>query len=250
MTRSFAAPAIALAALMAPVTAPAQPSFDCGAARTATERAICASPDLASLEMRMVGVYDDLADRIGEAEARRIADIQLERRQACNGDAACIERQLLTTIGIFRAEAAAATRAAESEADAADEDLAELRAALGQGQGQAQFQGQALVVASAEDDDATRNAARRHATFEAAFKALPDYRRRHVQGRLRDAGLLEGPVDGIWGDASAQALDRFLRAARGRGIAFMALRPEGAAAALRYIGSDLFFYDYIPEAAR
>ncbi|MCP1169597.1 hypothetical protein NHG85_13870, partial [Limimaricola sp. ASW11-118] len=110
--------ALAPAMVLSSSLAQAQPSFDCGEARTATERAICADPGLADLELRMVGVYEELAARVGESEARRIADIQLERRQACGGDTACIERQLLTSIGIFRAESRAATTPATGNEEA------------------------------------------------------------------------------------------------------------------------------------
>ncbi|WP_341213267.1 hypothetical protein [uncultured Limimaricola sp.] len=221
--------------------AQAQPSFDCGAARTATERAICADPSLAELELRMVGVYDDLAARIGETEARRIADIQLERRQACAGDSACIERQLLTSIGIFRAESRAATPpAAATDQDA--ETLSDLRAALGR-------ETTTTRPETTAEDESSR-AEDRAEGLESGFASLPEYRRRNVQGRLRDAGLLAGPIDGVWGRASAAAVEALLEAARERGRNFPVQRPEGADAFYRFIDSDIFYYEFLPEAAR
>ncbi|MGR3465051.1 hypothetical protein [Limimaricola sp.] len=227
----------ALAAL-APAAAPAQPSFDCDAARTATERAICASPGLASLELRMVEVYGNLVDRIGEDKARPIADVQLERRQACEGDAACIERQLLTTIGIFRAEARAASANRTGSGDAA---LSDLRSALGQ---------QAEATPDTDGGTGISHAEKRMLGAEKAFARLPDYRRRNVQGRLRDAGFLSGAVDGIWGADSAAAVRSLLATARERGRNFPVQNEAGADALYRFIDSDPFYYEFIPKSAR
>lgn len=245
------APVLFLALLAAPV-AQAQPSFDCRDARSQTERAICASPDLAQLELRMAGVYEGLVAALGAQEARRIADIQLERRQSCGADAACIERQLLTSIGVFRAEAAAAGQPAQA---LSPEGLSELRAALGRETAQAGQTAQTAQTVQMTDEDDEENdtpehAAARRAGLEAGFARLPDYRRRHVQGRLRDAGLLEGAVDGVWGEATARGLEAFLQEARTRGFNFPVQREEGAVAALRFVGSDIFYYEFLPQAAR
>ncbi|MBP1807476.1 hypothetical protein [Rubellimicrobium aerolatum] len=77
------------------------PSFDCRDASTRTEAAICADPGLAALERRTVAAYDRLAARIGQREARRIADALLARRQACEGDRACIVERLLISTEVF-----------------------------------------------------------------------------------------------------------------------------------------------------
>ncbi|EYD70399.1 hypothetical protein [Limimaricola hongkongensis] len=227
----------ALAAL-APAAASAQPSFDCDDARTATERAICASSGLASLELRMTEVYDDLADRIGETKARSIADRQLERRQACDGDTACIERQLLTSIGIFRAEARAASANSPEAGDAA---LRDLRTALGQAP--------AATPDTGGGNDDSRAEKRAQGAAE-AFARLPEYRRRNVQGRLRDAGFLSGAVDGIWGADSAAAVRSLLAAARKGGRNFPVQNEAGADALYRFIDSDPFYYEFIPKSAR
>ena len=79
---------------------------------------------------------------------------------------------------------------------------------------------------------------------------MPEYRRRNVQGRLRDAGLLAGPIDGIWGRASEAGVEAVLRQVRERGRGFEVARPEGVAALYRFIDSDIFYYDFLPEAAR
>lgn len=77
------------------------PSFDCRYAETRTEIAICASPDLAALEMRMFRSYERLVGTLGEREARAIADEQLARRQACEGDPACVAERLLISAEVF-----------------------------------------------------------------------------------------------------------------------------------------------------
>jgi hypothetical protein len=86
-----------------PTTAPAQdgPSFDCQYAGTRTEIAICSSPELARLEMRMFDAYQGLVERIGQREARRIADELLVRRQGCEGDPDCIAERLLISMEVF-----------------------------------------------------------------------------------------------------------------------------------------------------
>lgn len=243
-------PAIALAALLAPGAAlvpanlGAQPSFDCNAARSATEQAICASSSLSDLEFRMADVYRDLVAQVGRDEARRIADIQLERREACGADTACIERQLLTTIGIFRAETRAAMPQAATAPRADDEGsaaLSDLRTALGR---------EAEAAEQTDDRPDRPDRAERRAGMQAAFEGLSEYRRRMVQGRLRDAGFLSGPIDGIWGEASASGFESFFQAAGQRGIFFAVHRPEGARSALRFVSSDLYYYDFLPEAAR
>ncbi|SDF15901.1 hypothetical protein [Limimaricola pyoseonensis] len=238
--------------LAAPVAGPAgaQPSFDCGAARTATEKTICARPALADLERRLVAVYDGLVAAAGEAEARRIADIQLERREACGSDAACIERQLLTTIGVFRAETDAARAPAPAPERAATDDseaaLRDLRAALGRGAPEAPQAG-ARTEAGAGGPSPEELARRRAAGLEAGFDRLPDYRQRLVQGRLAAAGFLEGSVDGMWGTATLEAMRRFLDAAHARGVGFAVGGAPGSRWAYRLIESEIFHEMFPPE---
>lgn len=116
MNRASAS-ALVLAALwpgLWPATASAQegPSFDCRDAGTRTEIAICASPGLSRLELRMYDTYVELADRIGAREARRIADELLARRQACEGDPDCIAERLLVSTEIFEQRGRSATELA------------------------------------------------------------------------------------------------------------------------------------------
>ena len=92
-----------LAFALAPNLAAAQdgPSFDCRDAGTRTEIAICASPELARLEMRMFGAYQGLVERVGQREARAIADELLLRRQACDGDPGCVAERLIISMEVF-----------------------------------------------------------------------------------------------------------------------------------------------------
>lgn len=125
----------ALVLMLVPAQGRAQegPSFDCRYAGTATEHAICASPGLARLEQAMYGSYLQLVEAVGERKARRIADRFLERRQACEGDEACIARRLEITMRVFDRRAGRDTEfaAAEpSEAELEGLDTAEDFAAL------------------------------------------------------------------------------------------------------------------------
>jgi Putative peptidoglycan binding domain len=106
-----------LAVALWPVQGQAQegPSFNCRYAQTATEHAICASPGLAAIEMRMYRSYLGLVDAVGERQARRIADRFLERRQACGADAACIARRLEITMRVFDRRAGGDTVLASRE---------------------------------------------------------------------------------------------------------------------------------------
>ena len=106
-----------LAVALWPIQGRAQegPSFNCRYAGTATETAICASPDLARLEMRMYGAYLRLVEAVGEPRARRIADRFLERRQACGADEGCIAERLLISARAFDRRASGDTRLAIRE---------------------------------------------------------------------------------------------------------------------------------------
>ncbi len=98
--RTFAALAPLIFAMAWVASGPAQaasPSFSCSKARSATERAICASPALATADRAHARLYANTV-----AKARRVSDAnavarvrQAERgvrsnRDACGTDAACI----------------------------------------------------------------------------------------------------------------------------------------------------------------
>lgn len=87
-------------------SAPEGPSFRCDRVGTATETAICGSARLSRLERWVVRSYEGLADRIGQPQARAIADEQLALRQACEGEVLCIEARLIATVRVFEAKGA------------------------------------------------------------------------------------------------------------------------------------------------
>lgn len=75
-----------------PATAPtasARPSFDCGNARTASERAVCASPGLAALDRDMAGQFNQ-AVRLADGEERALLEQTRTRflryRESCRSD--------------------------------------------------------------------------------------------------------------------------------------------------------------------
>ena len=116
-----------LAVALAPGLAVAQdgPSFDCRDADTRTEIAICASPELARLELRMFGAYQGLVERIGQREARAIADELLLRRQACEGDPGCVAERLLISMEVFDQRGRSSDLVAELDAAPETEQAAE-----------------------------------------------------------------------------------------------------------------------------
>lgn len=71
------------------VAAPqARPSFDCSKATTADEKAICANPVLADIDVLIAEAYRGYEPRF--QQKKRIARQLLEDRGACGSDAACI----------------------------------------------------------------------------------------------------------------------------------------------------------------
>jgi uncharacterized protein len=79
----------------------ATPSFSCAGRKSATERAICGSARLASLDRRMSRQYWDLYNALARSDQRALRSDQrtwLANRNACNGDAGCIEVEYLDRI--------------------------------------------------------------------------------------------------------------------------------------------------------
>ncbi len=89
--RLFAAAAIALIAAVAPAGAA---SFDCGKARTADEKAICADRTLSELDVAMATLYGVrmqipmLMGARGAAQDEQRA--WLAERRACGGEVTCL----------------------------------------------------------------------------------------------------------------------------------------------------------------
>ena len=97
---------LAAGRVQAQASAQEGPSFRCDRVGTATETAICGSARLARLERWVVRSYEGLAERIGQPQARAIADEQLALRQACAGEVLCIEARLIATVRVFEANGA------------------------------------------------------------------------------------------------------------------------------------------------
>lgn len=100
-------PALSILVLIATVhAAPAQPSFDCSRALTATERQICGRDHLSSLDREMATLYGSV---VGSGDARlRVAiglwqKTWLRQRDICGADATCIDRQYRGRIAELRA---------------------------------------------------------------------------------------------------------------------------------------------------
>ncbi|MFC3228402.1 lysozyme inhibitor LprI family protein [Marinibaculum pumilum] len=91
--------AAGLPVLLAADRPAAAQSFDCGKARTATEKAICDSPPLGFLDSDMARTYEEARHRAGPAGERHVLDSQrawLKSRDRCGGKADCL-------IGSYRA---------------------------------------------------------------------------------------------------------------------------------------------------
>ncbi|HSH99150.1 MAG TPA: DUF3298 domain-containing protein [Reyranella sp.] len=106
--------AVAFAALLWPVVAWSQPSFDCARAATLVERTICAKPELAKADREMAAIYGALAGKLMGAAKDHLLKGQtawLENRaKACTGGDPEVTRCLTS-----RYNARIATLKADSE---------------------------------------------------------------------------------------------------------------------------------------
>lgn len=83
---ALAGAALALSVMIAAGTAHAQPSFDCKAAATPVEKAICADPTLADADTEIAGAYKTLQSLSGAADRERLRAEQkawLTQRNQC-----------------------------------------------------------------------------------------------------------------------------------------------------------------------
>ncbi|MFN3226050.1 MAG: peptidoglycan-binding protein [Hyphomicrobiales bacterium] len=101
-----------LAFLMAPsrpqtTQRQSRPSFDCGAARTSTERAICGNAALGDLDRMLADAYRAAlaANPWQEQTTRQAQRNWLRQRNQCGGDAGCLERAMLQRVGVLQAAA-------------------------------------------------------------------------------------------------------------------------------------------------
>jgi uncharacterized protein len=117
MNRTISSAALSVLCLLAAGTAHAQsPSFDCAAARTAAEHAICRTPSLAGLDVRMVTYYQMLQDarpaeggmayrEFRDALKSEQANWQRKTRDVCGAQVACLESAYEARIAALRDDA-------------------------------------------------------------------------------------------------------------------------------------------------
>jgi len=85
----------------------ASPSFDCAKAATATEHAICASDLLSTLDREMADAYRAARAGVGAGAKQQIREEQISwigQRNACGGDAGCLEARMRQRIATLRGE--------------------------------------------------------------------------------------------------------------------------------------------------
>lgn len=80
---------------------PVKASFDCARARSATEQAICASPELARYDLNVAAAYrralDLAADDAGTLRQQQVE--WLKARNTCAADAACLKQRMQERVG-------------------------------------------------------------------------------------------------------------------------------------------------------
>ncbi len=86
--------AVAAAVILIAATPAAAASFDCGKAKTADEKAICADQTLSELDVAMATLYGvrmQIPMLMGARGAARDEQVAwLAKRRACGGDVACL----------------------------------------------------------------------------------------------------------------------------------------------------------------
>jgi len=94
--------AIAASMLVWPLPAASAggPSFDCAAAKAPDEVAICASPELAEMDLMIDKAYRGYTPEFGKA--KDIARALLNDRRACRDDTACIGAALYNALDTFK----------------------------------------------------------------------------------------------------------------------------------------------------
>lgn len=271
----------AVAALGSAATAQGRAVLDCGAPATAVEAAICASPRLVQLQNLAAEEFRLMQERVGRAEARRVARAELGLLSTCDADRACIEDSLIAAVAAFRSTApdaagegrrlpapdrnpeAGQTFDAAPDLDAASDLSATAPAPFADWPVGADG---ALILPAVPEaptgwlgdlspEDRLMLGApqampgpglllRPPPPLEAAFRDLPEERRRDVQARLALAGF-GGAPDGLWGPVTEGALTELALQAEARGRRFDASTREGAAALVAYVESADFMADLV-----
>jgi uncharacterized protein len=77
------------------------PSFDCGKAIYADERAICSSTELSKLDNAVVAGYEFVRHKYGDQYAKSINAPLFQARRACASDIVCIKERQIAAIKTF-----------------------------------------------------------------------------------------------------------------------------------------------------
>lgn len=250
-------------------------AFDCRAPGTAVEGAICASPRLIQLQNRVAEEFRLMTERVGLAEARRVSGAEAVRLGTCGSDRACIEDGLIAAVAAFRAIAPEAAiddplmlepdwtfePAPDFEADpelhvtspgsirdwpvGADGVLIlpSVPEAPSGWLGDLSPEDR-LLLGPPQVVPGSEMLLRPLPPLEAAFRDLPDERRRDLQARLARVGFRVVP-DGLWGPVTEGTLLALVLEAEARGQRFDGSTREGAAALVAYIESAGFSEDFL-----
>jgi uncharacterized protein len=93
-----------LSAFFVPTSASAiSPSFNCGAASTPDEIAICNSDELSEMDNIMAAGFNFVRVRYGTTKARTVGRPLLKRRKACGSDQNCILAKQIEAIQAYQA---------------------------------------------------------------------------------------------------------------------------------------------------
>ncbi|MFG1463779.1 hypothetical protein V5F77_12860 [Xanthobacter sp. DSM 24535] len=79
-------------------------SFDCAAAKAPDEQAVCATPNLNDLDVKMATQYTIVTHLVGMGQRGDLQDQQrafLKQRAACGSNAGCIAEAYQARIGVF-----------------------------------------------------------------------------------------------------------------------------------------------------
>jgi len=105
----------------------AKPSFDCSKAAAADEKAICADPKLAAIDVVINDGYRRMVAKLGRATANSIHAPYLRRRHACGSKAACIMETGKLELPIFKLADPSISIPADMEANPPKQDYDALK---------------------------------------------------------------------------------------------------------------------------